>query len=903
MADSKHEIEDDTPEEDRESIKQFDSLGLDARLVKALHHCGIVEPTPVQQQTIPLALQKKDILMRAKTGIYTYISTSFNLFCFSFFTCFVSQFSFVLFFFFNDTFEYPCTIEFVVCVCVCVCVFILFLFLIVFVLGSGKTLAFLLPLLENLLQYHTNNPIDSNILSQSQFTYNNPHRRISNSIKCIILAPTRELVSQIGSVLSDLTKFCHNTITYYVLSGFGKYGLNNEKPRLLECPNILVSTPARISNHLKEGNLTLSSIEYIIIDEADLIMTHDFENDIKTIVLSMSGLLGNINNINTTHNSINNNNNNTSINAFHSVNSMNSSQNNNGNNGSIVRPQIIMCSATLNPHTAKLQEYFLMHHPIIVEIDESGFDNSKLKEYYFQVSTFGEKFLLMYGLFNLNIIKGKCIVFVHNIDLSYRLKLFLEKFMIPSAVLNPTLPYNSRQSVIDKFNRGMFKYLITTDAIDEHERQRIEKLRQATHKQDTKEAKEEEEEETNDDKGKGEAAANDVEMDNENEDENENDNENETEKKENNNQSNNSNTNKNKSKNKNDKKDKKKRRIGYLESKGLIAHRGVDFREVCAVINFSAPFNYGKYVHRIGRTARAGNYGVALTLATPREMEHFSKIIEIRNKPKQNHDDSNDNIYQQQQQKKRYLSSIQELPLSMNDLNAFKYRCDSVRCSITSKLVKHARMNELRMEVLNSKRLSSHFKNRQREYELLRHDKMLQPADMVKPHLSHVPSYMLANTNLKIPKNKYGSATQQYKRLFGQLPSTLKEHIQKKRLRKAMKYNPGLRKQVLIRRRYNLSQKKKMVTSVDNNSDVLHKKEEYSWLNKSTTVRGDNAGEGKIIKDGKVFKKPVRHWKHALKNKYVMSGRRKPSMRGMSKKQRRMVRKRQKLKKMGRRKR
>eukprot|EP01083_Nonionella_stella_P289261 984401_1 len=50
------------------SNKQFDSLGLDNRLVKALLKSGFIKPTTIQTQSIPIALQKKDILMRAKTG-------------------------------------------------------------------------------------------------------------------------------------------------------------------------------------------------------------------------------------------------------------------------------------------------------------------------------------------------------------------------------------------------------------------------------------------------------------------------------------------------------------------------------------------------------------------------------------------------------------------------------------------------------------------------------------------------------------------------------------------------------------------------------------------------------------------------------------------------------------------
>merc|ERR1712113_1225781 len=98
---------------------------------------------------------------------------------------------------------------------------------------------------------------------------------------------------------------------------------------------------------------------------------------------------------------------------------------------------------------------------------------------------------------------------------------------------------------------------------------------------------------------------------------------------------------------------------------------------------------------------------------------------------------------------------IQKLPLNIHDLDSFRYRCESIRCSITQHLVKQARLNELRMEILNSKRLASHFKERKREFELLRHDKMLQPAEMVKPHISLIPSYMLAGSALaNQPKDK-----------------------------------------------------------------------------------------------------------------------------------------------------
>mgnify|MGYP003871322849 CR=1 FL=1 len=63
---------------------------------------------------------------------------------------------------------------------------------------------------------------------------------------------------------------------------------------------------------------------------------------------------------------------------------------------------------------------------------------------------------------------AQTLFFVNSVDGCFRLKLFLEQFSIPSAVLNSELPYNSRAHIIEQFNRGVFDYLIATDAsIDE----------------------------------------------------------------------------------------------------------------------------------------------------------------------------------------------------------------------------------------------------------------------------------------------------------------------------------------------------------------------------------------------------------------------------------------------------
>jgi hypothetical protein len=74
-----------------------------------------------------------------------------------------------------------------------------------------------------------------------------------------------------------------------------------------------------------------------------------------------------------------------------------------------------------------------------------------------------EKFLLAYVIFKLKLIKGKCIIFVSDIDRSYRLKLFFEQFGIRSCILNSELPVNSRIHVVEEFNRNVYDIIIASD--------------------------------------------------------------------------------------------------------------------------------------------------------------------------------------------------------------------------------------------------------------------------------------------------------------------------------------------------------------------------------------------------------------------------------------------------------
>ena len=122
--------------------------------------------------------------------------------------------------------------------------------------GSGKTIAFCLPIL--------------NKLNVQNF-----------SIQAIILAPTRELANQIASQMQKLARFQHN-IKITTLCGGMPY-----KPQvhsLSHQAHIVIGTPGRILKHLSEDTFSTKNIQTLVLDEADRMLDMGFNEDITKII-------------------------------------------------------------------------------------------------------------------------------------------------------------------------------------------------------------------------------------------------------------------------------------------------------------------------------------------------------------------------------------------------------------------------------------------------------------------------------------------------------------------------------------------------------------------------------------------------------------------------------------------
>ncbi|ERT01692.1 hypothetical protein HMPREF1624_02945 [Sporothrix schenckii ATCC 58251] len=141
--------------------------------------------------------------------------------------------------------------------------------------GSGKTLAYLLPIVQRLLA----------LSEANDGTRRAGGVRLSRGglgLFAVVLAPTRELCTQIAAVLDKLLGCAPWLQASTVVGGENKKA---EKARLRKGVNILVATPGRLTDHLDHTDvLDVSRVRWLVLDEGDRLMEMGFEKDIRAIV-------------------------------------------------------------------------------------------------------------------------------------------------------------------------------------------------------------------------------------------------------------------------------------------------------------------------------------------------------------------------------------------------------------------------------------------------------------------------------------------------------------------------------------------------------------------------------------------------------------------------------------------
>lgn len=101
-----------------------------------------------------------------------------------------------------------------------------------------------------------------------------------DGLKALILAPTRELAIQVNDELKRIAKYDELNI----LPVYGGDSISNQMRALKRNVNIVVGTPGRVLDHIKRGTLKLSTIKYLVLDEADEMLNMGFIDDLEDII-------------------------------------------------------------------------------------------------------------------------------------------------------------------------------------------------------------------------------------------------------------------------------------------------------------------------------------------------------------------------------------------------------------------------------------------------------------------------------------------------------------------------------------------------------------------------------------------------------------------------------------------
>ncbi len=166
----------------------FNILGVSQPICETLRQMGITMPTEVQRQSIPTAMQGRDMVVQAQTG-------------------------------------------------------------------TGKTLAFLLPILEAI-------------------------KPQASAVQALIIAPTRELAIQITKVAEKLAPLKG----VRVLSIYGGQAIERQEKKLERDPHIIIGTPGRILDQIGRKNLSLSAVCQVVLDEADQMLHLGFLDDVERLI-------------------------------------------------------------------------------------------------------------------------------------------------------------------------------------------------------------------------------------------------------------------------------------------------------------------------------------------------------------------------------------------------------------------------------------------------------------------------------------------------------------------------------------------------------------------------------------------------------------------------------------------
>ncbi|MFA9444379.1 DEAD/DEAH box helicase [Egicoccus sp. AB-alg6-2] len=251
--------------------------------------------------------------------------------------------------------------------------------------GTGKTLGFGLPLLQQ---------IDPDLAAT----------------QALVIVPTRELCVQVHSDLTIGEKRGLTTISVY-----GGVGFDEQIAALQSGVHVVVGTPGRLLDHLKRGNLDLSNVKVLVLDEADEMLDMGFLPDVERLIEACPAE------------------------GRHTM----------------------LFSATMPTVIVKMARRYL-HHPTFTRADTEEHETApNVAQHFFSVHRMDKPRVLARILQSPG--RGGCYVFVRTKHMADRLVNDLEELQIPAIAIHGDLRQQTREKNLDRFRSGQANVLVATE--------------------------------------------------------------------------------------------------------------------------------------------------------------------------------------------------------------------------------------------------------------------------------------------------------------------------------------------------------------------------------------------------------------------------------------------------------
>ncbi|MDH6232877.1 ATP-dependent RNA helicase RhlE [Mesorhizobium soli] len=255
--------------------------------------------------------------------------------------------------------------------------------------GSGKTAAFSLPILTKIIGLGT--------------------KRLPKTARALILAPTRELAVQIEDTIRVLTKGLHVS-TALVLGGVSRF---SQVKKMAPGVDVLIATPGRLTDLVREGEVNLSDTRFLVLDEADRMLDMGFIHDVKRLAKA-------------THKD----------------------------------RQTALFSATMPEEIAALAEG-VMKKPVRIEVAPQGTTAAEIKQSVVLARTKQKRKILSTMLADEAM--RQVMVFARTKHGADRVTRDLERDGFEAAVIHGNKSQNARQKALNGFRDGSVRILVATD--------------------------------------------------------------------------------------------------------------------------------------------------------------------------------------------------------------------------------------------------------------------------------------------------------------------------------------------------------------------------------------------------------------------------------------------------------